>query len=80
MTTAAEEKNIDCPPLRAPDAKALARRMGELKAIAREKGYFEITLWEQIFRIAELLVLLAEFHDMSSVEAWTASCALVSRR
>jgi len=56
VTTAAVEKNIHCPPLRAPDAKALARRMGELKVVAREKGYFEITLWEQIFRISELLL------------------------
>ncbi len=41
------------------DAKALARRMAALKAEAKEKGYFVVPLWEQAFRIAELLVMPA---------------------
>ena len=41
------------------DAKALARRMAALKAEAKDKGYFIVPLWEQAFRIAELLLMPA---------------------
>ncbi len=41
------------------DAKALARRMAALKAEAKEKGYFVVPLWEQAFRIGELLLMPA---------------------
>jgi fatty acid desaturase len=56
VTTAAIEPAIDRPPSNIPDAKALAKRMGELKALARDNGYFNIPLWEQAFRILELVL------------------------
>jgi len=40
-----------------PDAKALAQRMALLKAEAREKGYFNVPLWEQALRCGELVAL-----------------------
>ena len=41
------------------DAKALARRMAALKAEAKDQGYFIVPLWEQAFRIGELLLMPA---------------------
>jgi fatty acid desaturase len=38
-----------------PDARALAQRMATLKAEAREKGYFNVPVWEQALRGAELV-------------------------
>jgi fatty acid desaturase len=38
-----------------PDGRALAQRMAALKNEAREKGYFDVPLWEQALRCAELV-------------------------
>ncbi len=38
-----------------PDPRALAQRMATLKTEARERGYFQIPVWEQALRIAELV-------------------------
>ena len=57
MTLALEEDSDSR--VRGRDAKALARRMAALKAEAKEKGYFVVPVWEQAFRIAELLLMPA---------------------
>lgn len=38
-----------------PDGRALAQRMAALKNEAREKGYFNVPLWEQALRCVELV-------------------------
>ena len=43
--------------MRVPDARALARRMTALKALANNKGYFDVPLWEQALRCFELVAL-----------------------
>ncbi len=40
---------------RQPDGRALAQRMAALKNEAREKGYFDVPLWEQALRCVELV-------------------------
>ena len=42
-----------------PFVESLARRMAALKAEAKDKGYFIVPLWEQAFRIGELLLMPA---------------------
>ena len=41
--------------MRDPDARALARHMTALKALANNKGYFGVPLWEQALRCFELV-------------------------
>jgi fatty acid desaturase len=38
-----------------PDARALAQRMATLKTQAREKGYFNVPVWEQTLRCVEMV-------------------------
>ncbi len=40
-----------------PDPRALAQRMATLKTEARAKGYFDVSLWEQALRVAELVAM-----------------------
>jgi fatty acid desaturase len=42
-----------------PDARALAQRMAKLKALAQERGYFNVPLREQALRCIELAALPA---------------------
>jgi fatty acid desaturase len=39
----------------APDGRALAQRMATLKNEAREKGYYDVPLWEQALRVVEMV-------------------------
>ncbi len=45
--------------VRTPDAKTLAQKMTELKAVAKEKGYFDVAPTEKILRVAELVLMPA---------------------
>ena len=60
-----------------PDARALARRMTELKALAREKGYFNVPLWEQAMRCVELAAAPVLAFVLLAQGGIAAACGLV---
>jgi len=64
--------------VRLPDPRALAQRMSNLKALAREKGYFNVPRWEQALRILELAALpLLAFALLAQGGLWAALGAVV---
>jgi fatty acid desaturase len=55
-----------------PDARALAQRMTALNAWARDKGYFNVPLWEQAFRCVELAATPVLAFALLALGGWSA--------